>query len=127
MTTLQMLMFAWLLSVASQQKPVDGFAGSQRVEFLSNGGPEVDLEAQDIAAMKVKAVYDYLQTRLGERILWECGTDLENDIDLYLPNADDEGNHGDVYIPLSEITLADGKLDPTSEERIERILVDRSL
>lgn len=85
------------------------------------------MEEQNVAAMKVKAVYDYLQSRLGESSFWECGTDLENDIDLYLPNADAEGNHGDVYIPLSEITLIDGRLDPASEERVESVLRDRSL
>ncbi len=86
-----------------------------------------NMQDQDVAAMKVKAVYDYIQSRLPEGSFWECGTDLENDIDLYLPNADESGNCGDVYISLTDITLLDGRLDANSQERIERILQDRSL
>lgn len=86
----------------------------------------MQMRNEDIAGMKLKAVYEYLQNRLPGHF-WECGSDLENDIDLYLPNADADGNHGDVYIPLSEIELQAGRLDPASEERIERVLRDRFL
>jgi len=82
---------------------------------------------QDVAAQKVKAVYDHIQSRLPEGSFWECGTDLENGIELYLPNADQYGNYGDIYVPLSDITLLDGKLDFDSRQRIDAILRERSL
>lgn len=81
----------------------------------------------DLAAAKTKAVCSYLEKRLGKGGFWECGTDLDKDIDLYLPNADSEGNYGSVYIPLTEITLHNGELDFNSEKKIETILKDRSL
>jgi hypothetical protein len=42
---------------------------------------------QEIAAAKVKAAHEYIDARLSKGTFWECGTDLESDIDLYLPSS----------------------------------------
>lgn len=120
MLTLQILMLTIRLFSANENS-------SELVDIRTKKTQAENMQDQDVAAMKVKAVYGYIQSRLPENSFWQCGTDLENDIDLYLPNADESGKYGDVYVPLTDITLVDGKLDASSQEMIERILQDRSL
>ncbi len=85
------------------------------------------MRSQEFAAEKVKAVNDYIGTKLASGTFWECGSDLENDIDLYLPTSGNGSEYSDVYVQLAEIVLLDGKLDADSQERIDAILRSRSL
>ena len=86
------------------------------------------IEAQNLAAAKLKAVYRFLERRLGTNCFWECGSDLEDTIDLYLPDHDSEdGNCSDVFIPLTDLQLCNGVLDPASQAVTEAVLAKRLL
>jgi hypothetical protein len=108
------------------QLPRRSFAGAAVPSYSiqEHNGP---MRSQEFAAEKVKAVSDYIGTKLASGTFWECGSDLENDIDLYLPTSGNGSEYSDVYVQLAEIVLLDGKLDADSQERIDAILRSRSL
>jgi len=64
------------------------------------------IEAQNLAVAKLNAVYNFLEKRLGTKCFWECGSDLENTIDLYLPDRTTEDSDcSDVLILLADLNL----------------------
>ena len=76
-------------------------------------------------SLKLGAATDYLERRLGDTVYWECSSDLLEILLLYLP--DEQGDYEDIKVPLGEIGLVGGKLDPVSEGKLETLLKKRSL
>jgi len=85
------------------------------------------IQAQEFAAQKLSAVTDYLEKRLGDRVYWECSSDLDEAIYLYLPDGSRDGEMEDLTIRLSEIGIDAGNLDAASEARLDSIMTRRLL
>ena len=62
---------------------------------------------------------------MGETVYWECSSDLDQAVYLYVPDGSDDGGMEDLTIRLPEIGIDAGNLDAASEAMFDCIMTRR--